>query len=242
MSKRKRQRRITPRTHTKEKITVPIKKSKWRIAKLIYWLLGAIGLAITLWSAYPLIHNVITPKEQLWKESNYALGVHIPESILYSYDTLKISLGGIAVEVPLSILQSDEGYQPANGIQNNGKQPYDYRFKLINNNLYVSASFNDIDENYLGQMDFNSFELQNSEISHYHDGNDNMEIIDKKGLVVFNMQYKLPNTVVIQGYSIQNGGITIINTEGVSFYSTTLKDYKNVVVPEIRKIKPLNKY
>ncbi len=120
-----------------------------------------------------------------------------------------------------------------------GQASIDLTFKLINDRLFISTTFIDIQNNqFVGRMEYNHWESKNS-ISHFHDEDDNMEIIDANGYVMFNMRYEFPNTVIVQGYSIFKDHICVVSNSGITFFK--LKSRQSAI-DVIKKINPLNFY
>ena len=123
-----------------------------------------------------------------------------------------------------------------------GDTPFDLRFLLKGNRLYVSTTFKDIDDKYVGKLSFTEWELKSSKISNYHDGDDNMEIIDENNYVLFNMQYLYPNTIQIHGYFVGNEGIQVAGDSSLYGTSKSIPNYKEDAIHQIQKIHPLNTY
>jgi hypothetical protein len=185
------------------------------------------------------IHEWVTPDEVRWDEENYVHGIHIPMSIASQYNELVFKFGTVRESVLLNSLRKDSMYKLA------VLQPplFNISFKLKNEYLFISSSFRDIKtEQIIGKMDFNHWETKNSGITHYHDGDDNMEIIDANGFVVFNMRYQYPNTIQINGYFIGDKFVNVATSQELFLGSKDNPDDKDSAIVNILKIKPINVY
>lgn len=232
------------------KVPSNLRKGWNKFYEAISKLYGVIGVLVTLVSALiikDLIYEWITPREKLWKEKTYINGIALDNKVIDDDQMITIILGGssgrvgLAQQFPVSSLQDTIAFTPRSIETPGGGTPFDLRFLLKNNRLYVSTVFKDLDDKYVGKMDFTSWELKSNKISNYHDGDDNLEIMDEYNYVLFNMKYFYPNTVVIHGYHLTSTGIQIANDTSLMGFSKKTED-RDEVLRYIQGIKPLNKY
>gem|GEM_PF-4830887 len=80
------------------------------------------------------------------------------------------------------------------------------------------------------------------EASIFQTSDDNMEIIDDNGYVLFNMRYEYPNIIKINGYFVGDMGVQIANGSSLMGINKILPDYKQQAIKLIQKITPLNSY
>ena len=198
------------------------------------------------------VHDILTPREKLWKERTYLDGIKIPLNISDENQLLTVIIGsrdhrnyGLAQVFSLSALSDTPSFKPDKVpmiIMPGGDTPFNLKFLLKKDRLYIGTIFKDIDDKYVGKMNFTEWELKSSKISNYHDGDDNMEIIDENGYVLFNMRYQSPNTIIIEGYYVGDGGVQIANDTTMIGFNKLLPDYKQEALQYIKGIKPLNDY
>jgi hypothetical protein len=190
------------------------------------------------------IHEWITPKETLWEEKNYVSGVTLPIEIVKQFKKIEVSSGSNGAIEMLDINRMKEGveYSPK-GFSYNGSigGPFGLKLLLKGNKLFVATTFKDIDDNYVGELYFDRWKARSQYISNYHDGDDNMEIIDTHNNVLFSMQYVYPNRLVLKGYSNTIHYILVADT-GLLYIAKLEPDYKRNSIQYIQKIKKINTY
>jgi hypothetical protein len=227
---------------------------KWivRFLKSGYGVLSVVIALTAIPGIKKEVHDWFISDEQLWKEKTYLNGIKIPLNINDDTQLLTIIIGsrdkhhyGLAQVFSLSTLSDTPSFSQQKVpyiIMPGGGTPFNLRFLLKGNRLYIGTIFKDIDDKYVGKMNFTEWELKSSKISNYHDGDDNMEIIDENGYVLFNMRYQTPNTIIIEGYYVSDGGVQIANDSTIIGINKLAPDYKIEAIQYIKGLKPLNNY
>jgi len=197
-------------------------------------------------------HTCATPREKLWEEKTYINGVSIPLDRIDITKGLSIVFGGSSNLKHIGLgntyffnqLEDTLAYNPKSAlvIMPGGDAPFNLRFLLKDKRLYIATTFKDIDGKYIGKMDFTKWELKSSKISNYHDGDDNMEIIDDNNHVLFSMKFLFPNIIIVHGYFVGDEGVQVADDFTFSGWSIYKKEYKDSALARIRKITPLNNY
>ena len=192
------------------------------------------------------LHDWFTSDEELWKEKSYIKGLKLPDIFLDESSIIIIQMGTIAQEFSVSILSDTVAFPNSHTYSpiafEDGSMPFHLKFLLKKNRLYLSTVFKDIDDKYVGVLNFSEFEIKPSKISNYHDGDDNFEIIDENNYVLFNFRFVKPNIILIGGYSIDNYRATIANGNSLSFVPKGDPNYRKNAIKDIQQIIPLNKY
>lgn len=192
------------------------------------------------------VHNWFASDEELWKEKTYIKGLKLPDIFLDESSIIIIQMGTIMQEFSASVLSDTAVFPNSNtGLPisfEDGSMPFHLKFLLKKNRLYLSTVLKDIDDKYVGMLNFSEFEIRPSKISNYHDGDDNFEIIDENNYVLFNFKFVKPNIILIGGYSIDNYRATIANGSSLSFVAKEDPNYRNKAIRAIQQIIPLNKY
>lgn len=235
--------------------TVIVKKSFWRhtlnVIRKGWQFIIFLTTISALFVFRDQIHTWITPREKLWKEKTYLNGIIIPNETLRGYSSLYVVIGsrnknnfGYSQEMLIDKLADTLIFNPKvpGIILPGGDTPFNLRFLLQNHHLFIATTFKDIDDKYVGKMDFTTWELKSSRISNYHDGDDNMEIIDENNYVLFNMRYEYPNIIKINGYYTGEDAYQIAGDSTLSGIRKDSPDSKQEAIKLIRGITPLNTY
>lgn len=235
-------------------VRVPLFKRIWRILIKGWQFIIFLTVISALFVLRDQIHDLITPREKLWKEKVYLNGIRIPNSVFEENQPIFLFFGqnatsnfGLGTGRQYSIEQLEDTIDLSQEktplvIMPGGGGPFGLKLLLKGRRLYVGETFKDIDDKYVGRMNFTEWELKSSKISNYHDGDDNMEIIDDNGYVLFNMRYQYPNIIIINGYFVGDNSVQVANDKSFAGFNRALPDYKQQAIEQIRKITPLNNY
>lgn len=225
--------------------------------KRAYVIITAIVTILGLPTAYftfePITHKAVTSKEDLWKEGNYISGVNIPMDLSDNKRFVHIITGGLDQGIQFTIGELKNGINYKDHIPlfilPGGCTPFNLEFKLINSHLFVSTTFKDINDKWVGKMAFNHWEAKNDKIAYFHDfhpGGDNMELMDDENHVLFNMIYRYPNIIEINGYFNTDSCIMVADRENQIFTGFAKGvpglNFKEEALRLISRIKPLNIY
>lgn len=181
-----------------------------------------------------LYHRKSTPSSEIFAEQTFQHGIRISQNVIDKSTLIFVNYGTGIMGIPIANLRS--GVAIAGPILN---PPFDLRVRLSGDRILITATFRYIENNQLiGKMIDNQWEAKNN-IYKYHDTDDNLEILDPSGYVMFNMRYEFPNAIIISGYSVNEDIIWVVN--GNSLQTFDLKDKENAI-KAIAKIKPLNYY
>jgi len=210
-----------------------------QVFKKLLFIAGALVTLSGLFVFYDQIANAFTPKEKKWDNANYEHGAHIPLHVTNDCQDLQITCGPITQLVPINWLRSGKPVTVKVIFKT-----FDLSLKLVGNDLYLSHTFREIKSGHvIGKLNFEKWELKNSGINHYHDQDDNMEIIDNNDYVVFRMRYAKPNELKIEGYFIFEPDIYIVKDNIISTFIRTSPDFiLNDCLNQINEIAPINTY
>ena len=85
----------------------------------------------------------------------------------------------------------------------NCENPINLKFKLKNDRLYVSAIFKHFrNSELIGIINYDYWALYKDNIANFTSDDQSLKVIDKQNNVVFDIQFVVPNTVVINGYNV----------------------------------------
>lgn len=186
----------------------------------------------------PLPKNPVSdssPEDQF--ESKFFIkGVHIPYDVNDKSAYLGLLMGTNIIGYTIPFMK-DREYIDLETL----KPGFPLKLKLVDHQLFVSCILRDIKTGaIIGDMNFNKWRIRNSGIYHFHDGEDNMEVIDQYGFVVFSMQYlKERNLIKIQGYLLQDTKIHVLTDHGIIANNGVDAKFS---INDIKTIKPINIY
>ena len=141
--------------------------------------------------------------------------------------------------------QLHNGITPFNGVVLGNCGPVNLEFIEKDDRLYVSCNFIDLDENKIGEMEFNHWKIYNDKFLDYHCNNTSFEITDFKGHVVFSISFRKNKSqpfVSIAGYLTNPDAIFVLNHETPYFcIEKSDSNWKQKAEREIYKIRPIVK-
>lgn len=223
-------------------------KKKMTIAAIIILVLTIAGYSNDVAGVKTLITNFFTPKEKRWFDDQHVQGILLPPEVVAGRDLILNT--GSKQQLLLEQLRNPDGLDPdaskgmaPNGIIMPGGGPVmGLRLKLVENTLYVSTTFRDIDEKIVGKMEFNKWAFRSQFISNYHDGDNNLEVLDTYGNVLFNLRFEYPNNLIINGYFVSDKAVSVYRDNSSFGWQKVLPNYRQNFFEEIRLLKPRNKY
>lgn len=241
----------TKRPRKSKKAKAKIQKSVKKTNKLSlvkawigkFWKLISLFLALSgVFAYFEFFHKISSSKEKLWIEDNYVVGGSIPLKLVNSYPDFIINTGGLSEKYHISTLRN------RGSLINNkwsfkmpGCLPENLELLVKNDHLFISTIFKDIDDRYVGKIDFDRWEAKNDKISKFNVGSDYIELLDSYGFVIFNMKYKYPNIIDIQGYFNADKCIVVVSDSSlITFEKNLVGDNKRRILNEISKIKRLS--
>ncbi len=222
---------------TKPKRKILFSKVKGRI-NTIWSLIVVLATLITVWGGKAIYHQITTSKEQLYKETNYLSGIHIPDHILKSYSGILFGYDGYAKKIDFDQINNNKEFRASNFLINDSSLLNLYA-TLIDDKLYFSTTFYDLDGFYVGKMDYNSWEVKGNKVSYYpSDNEDYLEIRDDRDYIIFQMEYIYPNNIRFQGYYLDSKNITVVSDMGIDIFPRN-KEGKFQAEDVLKKIKSL---
>lgn len=210
----------------------------WQRYKWVWSIIGVLTTLLTIYLAKDPIKKILQSQYENYRDDNIISGILIPgnlppNSVIYinfgkSQDNFRVSSLRDGVEFNSELIACGK------------RNAFRMKFKLENNRIYVSTSFIDVlHEELVGVIEYNQWKLYKGQFIDFYNDDKTLEVRDKQGLVMFSLQFKFPNTILLQGYFINETFTTVIS-DYVFPCIYRYEGWKSVVIEEARKVKSLD--
>jgi hypothetical protein len=229
---------------TRKQKKLPTKKSWYKRFWPIFWSALVAGGLITGYITFAdWAVQKSKPDHEKFIDEYYIKGIAIPPS-LKNKEIHFIMGGGHGVGTIYDYAQLLDGVDVTpNLLLFDVKQqsPFDLKFKIINDRLYIRSDFKYILNNELiGGMRYDRWALRKDQMIDYYATDDAFEVRDKQNNVVFNM--KIENgQIIFNGYFLTPNGIHVLHNGVKTFWNRKGRDYKKDAQMEIDSIPKLFK-
>jgi len=184
------------------------------IRKRIVYILGGVLLVAGLYDLYHKIDDAFAP---CGKKD------HISGKLLPAADqntpTYYVDLGAFNI-LPISIKELEEGTKLSDmGLVSynceDGGKPMDLSLKVSHGKIVLSVTIRDLDGTVLGRLNDSRWEIKPNNITACDDSPTHLEVLDKKGNMVFRYE-NLNDTIHVRGYFL-GGKCSVICVDGMTF-------------------------
>jgi hypothetical protein len=227
---------------TKSTSGINLAMKVWLSVKKHYRVLSVF---LTLISGVVLFRNDVRKwfltKEESYKEENFIPGLLIPGS-LNSDSLINFELGATDANIlSYSIKSLKEGVAvDANlwWVSDGFVVPWELKFKILNNRLHVYAVIRYINNEAIGVINYNKWELKEGTFYSYNANDTFLEVYDPQLYTVFSIKVVDANTVRVLGYS-KNDNVFFIINKGVMLYGG-FEENKDSIMRHIKEIPRLH--
>lgn len=226
-----------PRKPNQRKEKASKKTTFWQKATKYKNLIGGFFGGISLICAIVLlpktcneIKTTYQSQQENFEDYKFLKGIFIPMTVNGQVNFVFGSEGGISTTYTYSELVEGEGVEiSAEMITMTGGAPFNLRFKIINNQLFVSGEFKDLrTKSIIGIINFNSWRLVKDKLLNYKDAYDRFEVLDQYNNVVFNMQY-INNKIILNGYYFSESGQIVVVRKGLQGFGNNVDQAENSI-------------
>lgn len=206
--------------------------------KGILTIIGLLSGLVTIYLAKYPIKKEFQNQYKNYRDENIITGILIPGK-LHPNSIIYINFGESQDNFRVSKLQDGVEFN-SNLIACGNIDAFRMKFKLENDRLFVSTSFIDVlHEELVGVIEYNKWKLFKGQFIDFYNDDKTLEVRDKQGLVIFSLQFKFPNTILLRGYFINDVFTTVIS-DYVFPCIYKYDGWKSVVIEEARKIRSVD--
>lgn len=227
----------------------PVNRLKKSFTEYFSTALKIIGIIVLFFGFYQgcdfIYSKYFKSKREQFIDENYYSGILLPNTIDFDSDakgTIKILCGRVVVNVNRTAFVDGYKYNTSNEVGlTDGRSLINLSLKIMNQRLYISSTFKDLDDNVVGIIEDNYWRLLKRNMIDWKSDNNNFEVIDNHNDVIFRMSFIYPNSIRLSGYVLSRNQIAVINDNGIEIYPRDISE-RTIVLDSLATIKKFFNY
>lgn len=215
--------------------------SVWQQTKRLlsesYAVLGVVIFFLTLYFMKDQIFDLFKSKEEIIEDENFITGMFLPEYKLNPSKGIDLYVGTNIESIQYNRLKEGYEFKPNAYKMSDDKSTFNIKIKLINNRLFISKEFKDIQkEEYVGRLNYDHWEFFIPNYLRFKQTDSSFEVKDRGNNIMFSSLLSKDGVLMLQGYSVNDTSYTVISGDNIISF---LKSAKEGALAEIKKIKPI---
>lgn len=95
---------------------------------------------------------------------------------------------------------------------------------------------------FVADLKYNEYSIYKGNVLNYHESDTSLEILDKSNRIIFNMVFREPNIVTVQGYWTNDRYISVIRRSGglSMFYDRRKPEDIHEAIESVNSITPIH--